>query len=142
MTRAVALSLVLALGGSNVGCGDDERVPEAQPSRWNGPTEGTFDDIPLLPASRPVSEVSEKRDVTAQSYVVRNTTPERVIAFYVDNLEGWTMIGEVEQGDTGDTYRAKWRDEGFELIVSASPAPTLEEPGEVRTQYSLSLSSP
>ena len=136
------LSLILALWVSIVGCGDDERAAETQPSRWGGPTEGPFDDIPLLPRSDALSEVSEKEDVVAQSYAVRNRTPEGVIDFYLENLTGWAMIGEVEQGQTGDTFRAKWRDEGFELIVSATSAPTVEEQGETRTQYSLSLASP
>ena len=140
IAHRVVVGLVLAAGLA--GCGKGERVPEAQPSRWNGPAEGEFDDIPLMPRSEPVSELSEKDDVTVQSYMVKNRSPEHVIEFYRDTLTGWTLIGEADRGESGRAHRATWRDEGFELGVSAAPAPTLEENGEVRTQYSLSLSSP
>ena len=138
----VAAAVVIAVAMvALAACGDGERVPEAQPSRWDAFTEGAFDDIPLLPRSHAVSEVSEKADVVAQSYEVRNTSPERVLRFYEDNLDGWAMVGKVEQIGVG-TYRGVWRDEGYELTVSATEAPTLSESDEVRTQYSLSLESP
>lgn len=141
MRRCIAAAIAVTIVVAPAACGNDERVPEAQPTRWDAFTEGRFDDIPLAPRSRAVSELSEKADVVAQSYEVRNTSPEGVLRFYRDNLDGWTMVGDIEHIGV-KTYRGVWRDEGYELTVSATDAPTLSEPGEVRSQYSLSLASP
>ena len=121
-----------------VGCGDEERVPEAQPSRWDTFTEGRHDDIPLMPLSDAVSELEEKDDVTVQSFEVRNRTPAQVMEFYEESLDDWLMTRTPEQLGPG-TFRGTWRDEGYQLTVSSSAAPTLSEDSEMSCQYSLSL---
>lgn len=107
--------------------------------------EGDFDDVPLLPASEPLTPPTQEEAVDTRSYVVRNNTPAEVLQFYEQQLAESTLVsGPEEIGN--NTYRGRWQlDGGRVLTVSATPGPTLEQDsesayaGEFRTQYSLSL---
>ena len=106
---------------------------------------GSFDDIPLVAESDPVTPPNEKDGVDSRSYVVRNTTPAEVLEFYEQQLAESTLVsGPEEIGN--DTYRGRWQLEGGRVLtVSATPGDTLQQSddsayaGELLTQYSLSL---
>ena len=106
--------------------------------------EGTFDDLPLVPESDPVTPPSQEDEVDTRSYVVRNTTPAEVLEFYEQQLAELTVVSPPEEiGD--DTYRGRWQlDGGRVLTVSATPGESLQSgdsayAGELLAQYSLSL---
>lgn len=128
------------------GCGTDS--DEGTQPRPDVTTfeQGSFDDIPLVPESDPVSPPTEKNGVDARSFVVRNQTPAEVLRFYEQQLVEFTLVTAPE--DIGNsTYRGRWQlDGGRMLTVSATPGETLQQSGEsaqageFSTQYSLSLS--
>lgn len=121
----MALVAVLVLGA----CGDGGSGPEAQPAE-EGATfvRGDFGDIPVPPLAEEVGPRSEKDDVIAQSYEVRNTSREELFEFYDDRLDGWRVeqapqkLGEAEAA----SWRAQWTRDDRRLIVTVSEAPTLE----------------
>lgn len=140
-----ALPLLMAATSVLVaGCGadsDEGTQPRPDVTTFE---EGSFDDIPLVPESDPVTPPNEKDGVDARSYVVRNTTPAEVLKFYEQQLAEFTLVsGPEEIGN--DTYRGGWELEGGRVLtVSATPGDTLEQgesadAGELVTQYSLIL---
>ena len=106
--------------------------------------EGTFDDLPLVPESDPVTPPNQENEVDTRSYVVRNTTPEQVLEFYEQQLAEFTVVSAPDEiGE--DTYRGRWQlDGGRVLTVSATPGESLQSgdsayAGEFLAQYSLTL---
>lgn len=140
-SAAVAL---LAVAGCGDGDGDGASVgePEAQPAP--GVTtfqEGDFAGIDLPSTATPVNERTEEDDAVAQSFEVRNTTPEEIMAFYSDALAEYDVLEAPEEIGVG-TMRGRWEVDGRRLTVAAQTAETLNDnPGapEVLTQLSLSL---
>ena len=139
---AVVALAVLAGCGDGDSDGESPRTPEAQPAP--GVTsfqEGDFEGIPLPSTATPVNERTEEDGVVAQSYEVRNATPEALMAFYADALAEYDVLEEPEEIGVG-TRRGRWEYEERRLTVVAQTAETLEDnPGapEVLTQLSLSL---
>lgn len=144
--RIAAFAMITLVTLSGCGDGDDATSPEAQPApdvtRF---VEGDFGDIPVPPRAEPAGERSERDDVTARSYFVRNMTPEAVMDFYTDyfSSEGDTAIRSPEP--TGpDAWRGTWLVDGRELLVSTILAPTAGgaevENADVVTQLDLELS--
>ncbi|MBW3547301.1 MAG: hypothetical protein KY452_04070 [Actinobacteria bacterium] len=139
-----AVSLAMGATLLFVGCdADSEKGTQPRPDVTTF-EEGSFDDIPRLPASEPVSPPNEEEGVDTRSYVVRNQTPAEVLQFYELQLMDQTLVSAPEEiGD--DTHRGRWHlDGGRMLTVSATPGETLEPSdspyaGELLTQYSLSL---
>lgn len=145
---------VLGMGG----CGDDdttesqqgaERGIGAQPAPGTDTFEqGLFDEIPHPPRSEPLGTRSEKQDVVSQSFKVRDSLPDEVMAFYTQRLAGeWTTVTEAQQIGAGSTWRGVWARDNWELTVTATEAPTVDDTadpeaalGNVFSQYSLSLS--
>lgn len=128
------------------GCGADGDSEKGAQPRPDVTTfeEGSFDDIPLVPESDPVTPAHQEDGVDARSYRVHNTTPAEVLQFYEQQLAESTVVsGPEEIGN--DTYRGRWQlDGGRVLTVSATPGETLAsgesaDAGEFLTQYSLSL---
>ena len=143
--RRAGLSAVLVVGVLAAGCGDDAEAPDA-PEAQPAPdvsvfAEGDFGEVPLYPRSDPAGTRSEKADVTARSYFARGATPEQVLSFYEDDLDGWTQTEPVRQDN--DAYRGTWRRGDRTLLVSAAPAPAVDtrpgDAGQVLTQYNLQL---
>lgn len=150
------LAAIVVLG--LVGCGDDdtaetqqgaERGVGAQPApRTDTFEQGLFDELPHPPRSEPLGTRSEKRDVVSQSFRVRDSLPDEVLAFYEQRLAGeWAELEDPQQIGAGPTWRGVWERDNWELTVSATEAPTLNETadpeaalGNVFSQYSLSLS--
>jgi hypothetical protein len=132
--RALALTIVFLAAA----CGDDD-VRDTQPSPDStGFTDGAFDELPRHPRSDEVGSRSEKDGVVAQSFEVRNATPQQILEWYTERLEGWSMIGTVDAvGEQAVRGRRARGDE--ELTISATSAPTLAEGDEAVSQYSLSL---
>ncbi len=108
--------------------------------------QGHFDDLPLPPRSEPVGERSEEDGVVSRSYAVRDTSPERVLAFYSEQLAGSAVVEPPHDIGVG-TLRGRWLLDGRELTVSATREDTLEaierfgDDVGVITQFSLSLAT-
>ena len=106
--------------------------------------QGDFEDLPLPPRSEPVGERSEEAGVVSRSYAVRDTSPERVLAFYSEQLPAPAVLEPPHDIGAG-TFRGRWLLDGRELTVSATVEDTLEaverfgEDVGVITQFSLSL---
>lgn len=140
--RAVVLALtVLTLFA---GCGSGGSDPgDAQPVPGGatfGP--GKFDELPRYPRSEEAGTRTEKDGTVAQSFFARDAVPEQVLDFYVQRLDGWTVVEAPAK--TGTTsYRGIWSRDDWKLVVSAAPAPGAEDPDapspETVTQYSLTL---
>lgn len=137
LVMAATSVLVAACGADS----DESTQPRPDVTTFE---EGTFDDLPLVPASDPVTPPNQENEVDTRSYVVRNTTPEQVLEFYEQQLAEFTVISAPEEiGE--DTYRGSWQlDGGRVLTVSATPGESLQSgdsayAGEFLAQYSLSL---
>jgi hypothetical protein len=143
--------LVLGLGA----CGDDgeetrtERGIGAQPAPGADTFEqGLFDGLPHPPRSDPLGPRTEKADVVSQSFQVRDSLPVDVLAFYEQHLTGeWGERQDPRQIGAGPTWKGVWVRDTWELTVSATEAPTLNQTTDpeaalnnVFSQYSLSLS--
>lgn len=121
----VALVVVFVLGA----CGDADSEPEAQPAE-EGVTfvRGDFGDIPVPPLAEEVGPRSEKDDVVAQSYRVRNSSRAELFDFYGERLGGWQVeeaprpLGDAEEA----SWRGQWVRDDRRLVVTVSEAPTLE----------------
>lgn len=145
MPRTVSLLAALLLVGLVAGCGtasNEGTQPSPDVSTFE---QGDFGDIPLLPTSEPLSARNEEDGNVARSYLVRNSTPEEVLAFYETELAEFTVVSPPTSIGV-DTFRGRWGlDQGRVLTVSATSASNLETPEEfgdaieVLTQYSLSL---
>ncbi len=134
--RLLATLLVLV---ALAGCSDREEREGAQPAPDVTTFEqGRFDDLPLAPRSDPVGLRSEKEGVVSRSYTAKGTTPEQVLRFYEQNLQGWRQVEPVHQVGTS-TYRGTWAEGEWLLEVSAGTAPTVDDRPEVQAQYSLVL---
>lgn len=136
-----ASAACLVLGG----CGadnDEGTQPAPDVSTFE---QGEFSDLPLPPRSEPVSERAEEAGVVSRSYAARDTSPEAVMEFYAQELDGAVVLAPPEDIGAG-TQRGRWLVGDRELTVSA----TMEDPLEaaerfgddvgVVTQFSLSLS--
>ena len=121
----VALVVVLVLGA----CGDSGSGPEAQPAE-EGATfvRGDFGSVPVPPLAEEVGPRSEKDDVVAQSYRVRNSSRAQLFDFYGERLDGWQVeqapqaVGDAE----GASWRGQWVRDDRRLVVTVSEAPALE----------------
>jgi hypothetical protein len=138
--RARAAAVAVAALGLLAACGDDtsggDDLPEAQPAPDVSTfTEGGFDDLPIPPRGDPIGERSEKDDVVAQSFGVRDLPPVAVLEFYDEVLTDWEKL-DVE--DVGTAGRADYRRDGRALRVTAQPAPAVGD-GDPITQLSLQL---
>lgn len=140
------LSLATFVAVALVATGCDPASDEGTQPRPDVTTfeQGDFDDIPLVPASEPLSAPSEENGTVARSYVVRNTSPAEVLGFYERQLRERTVVSPPETiGE--NTFRGRWQlDQGRVLTVSANLERNLEgieefENVETLTQYSLSL---
>jgi hypothetical protein len=106
--------------------------------------QGYFDDLPLPPRSEPVGERSEENGVVSRSYAVRDTSPERVLAFYSEQLAKSAVVEPPHDIGVG-TLRGRWLLDGRELTVSATREDNLEATERfgddvgVITQFSLSF---
>lgn len=145
MPGTASFVAALLLVGLVAGCGtasDEGTQPSPDVSTFG---QGDFDDIPLLATSEPLTPPNEEEGNVARSYVVRNTTPEGVLAFYEGELTEFTVVS-APTSIGADTFRGRWElDQGRVLTVSATPAGNLENVDEfgdaidLLTQYSLSL---
>ena len=134
---AAASVLVAACGADS----DEGTQPRPDVTTFE---EGTFDDIPLVPESDPVTPPNQEDGVATRSYVARNTKPAEVLEFYEKQLAEFTVVSAPEQIGEG-TYRGRWQlDGGRVLTVSATPGESLQSgdsayAGEFLAQYSLTL---
>lgn len=129
---AVLLVLPACASGST---GDTQPAPGVTTFRG-----GAFDQLPRYPRSDAVGRPAEEGDVVSQSFSVPGAAPADILGFYEDRLQGWLLVEPIEEvGD--DVYRGTWSRDGRHLMVSASPAPTLEPASPPRpiTQYNLQL---
>ena len=137
----MGVSLLVAGCGADGGQGGEGAQPRPDVTTFE---DGSFDDIPLVAESDPVTPPNEKDGVDSRSYVVRNTTPAEVLEFYEQQLAESTLVSAPEEIGN-DTYRGRWQlDGGRVLTVSATPGESLQTgdspyAGELLTQYSLSL---
>jgi hypothetical protein len=124
------------------GCGGGrDHGPAAQPAT-NGTafTQGDFDEIPVFRGATPIQRPVTKNGSTAASYETKTAEPDRVLAFYQDQLPalGWDVVVPVaEQGQ--DVWQGSWVKGGRRLEVSASPMRRGEPKPD--TQFNLVLLS-
>lgn len=106
---------------------------------------GRFADLPLLPRSDPISELTERSGTVTRSYQAEGASIDRVMSFYEDRLPalGWEVLLEPQRSGTS-TIQAEWRDGDLVLRITANDAAGLggdTNPTEsVRSQYSLIMS--
>lgn len=144
--HALVFALVVAVGATG-GCGSDDPRPATQPAP--GVTvfaEGKFGSIPLMPLSEPAGTRTERNDVVAQSFQLRNASPDSVFDYYAGVLRpDWTLTQEPTVLGEADnpSFRAIWTNGEHRLVITTSGGPTLNgEPGQSEVpvlQYSLSL---
>ncbi len=105
--------------------------------------DGHFDAIPSYPRSDPLGQAAEKDDVISQSFTARNATPGQILQFYERSLVGWSLVEPVHPIGHG-AVRGAWLNNGRQLVVSASLAPTVEadDPERPMVQYNLQLGPP
>lgn len=139
-TRLVGTAVVAVV--LLVGCGGDGEPPEALPSTDDTTfATGRFDDLPRYPRSSPLGERHEEGDVVAQSFKADGATPEMVLRWYAERLDGWTVVESPHRIGVG-TFRGRWSDGDHVLVVSSTEAPAVtEQPTGAgpTVQYSLSL---
>ena len=144
------LIVVLLLAGAALGaCGSDDDTRDggdAQPAPdVTTFAAGDFGEIPLPPLAEPAGERSEQQGVVVQSFFVRNRTAEEVLELYRTYFEGEGVATILPPEPFGnDAWRGRWLLDGRELLVSATPAPSVDggevEHADVVTQMSLELS--
>lgn len=127
-------------------CGDDGGDGAAQPAEEAATfVSGEFGDIPRPPLADEVGPRADIDGVIAQSFRVRNTSRDRIFAFYDERLEGWQPEERPKQlGPAPDAaWRATWIRDDRRLVVTTSDAPTLAAPtgasADPILQVSLSL---
>jgi hypothetical protein len=137
--------LVAATLLTGAACDGGDSSPTQPAPRNTRVQDGLFDRIPRYPRSDPFAPASEQEGVTVQSFGVPGTTPEVVLDWYADELEGWTIVRR-PQPFGPSAWRGVWEREDQRLLVSAGPAPTFEQdPADIEqstTQYSLTLGEP
>jgi hypothetical protein len=129
-----------------IGACDDGDANPAQPAPRNTRfAQGLFDSIPRYPRSDPLSPASEQKGVVVQTFGVQGTTPELVLEWYTDELDGWANVRRPQMFGRR-AWRGVWERGDRRLLVSAGPAPTFEQdPADLeqsKTQYSLTLGKP
>jgi len=135
----------MALAVASSACTDAESRAGTQPAPDVTTFEqGVFDDIPRFPRSEPLGSRSEKAGVVAQSFRAFGATPRSVLDYYARSLPRWEQIEPITQTGTVD-FRARWARDGWTLLVTAAPAPTVSDGNqadvpEPKTQYSLTVS--
>ena len=136
-----ASAALLVLGG----CGTDNDEGTQPATDVPSFEQGAFSDLPLPPRSEPVSERAEEAGVVSRSFAARDTSPEAVLEFYAQELDGAVVLAPPEEIGAG-TRRGRWLLGDRELTVSATredPLEAVERFGDdvgVVTQFSLSLS--
>ncbi len=140
-----ALALAVAIVASGCG-GEGGDRPRAQPAPGAADFRGGgFDGVPRYPRSEELGAAVETNEVVTQTFSVPNAAPREIVEHYEALFHGaWVMVEPVrEVGD--QAFRARWVDgeEDRLLQVTASPAPTIDDPapapGGVIVQYSLQL---
>lgn len=142
--RASVALVALLIAGCGDGDGGDD-VGDAQPAPdVQTFQDGDFGEIPLPPLAEEAGERSEEDGVVAQSFFVRNRTPQEILEFYEAELAALDAQVVSSPAASGDAWRGTWLVGDRELLVSAIPAPTVEgaevEHAEVVSQLSLELS--
>lgn len=141
--RGVVIAGVAAMSVVFASCSPSDEGTQPAPAVTTF-EQGDFDDLPLPPRSEPVGERSEEDGVVSRSYAVRDTSPERVLAFYSEQLPAAAVV-ETPQAIGAGTSRGRWLVDGRELTVSATVGNTLDaierfgDDAGVVTQLSLSL---
>jgi hypothetical protein len=133
---AVVLVLVPAA------CGSDD-ADHASPPLGTGA--GVFGALPRYPGSDAVGARTSADGVTVRSFSVSNTTPEQILTWYVAELPdaGWSVLED--PGPEAKTWRGTWQRDRRRLLISAAPAPTIDDKGASvgnEVQYSLTLGDP
>lgn len=139
----VVAALVAVVLAVLAGCGEkrEERQGTQPVPDVTTFEQGRFDDLPLLPDSRPFGPRSEKDGVVSRTYRTNGVTPEGVVDYYERELPtaGWEKAEPVHRSDT--EWRGDWVIDDWRLEVSAAPVPDRRDPSspEVAVQYSLVL---
>lgn len=136
-----ALAIVL-LVLAPLACSNDTEPGDAQPAPdVSSFAPGGFDDLPRYRGSQEAGPRSEDGDVVSQSFFVEGATPEMVINFYENELQGWENRGV---RDVGEALTAEFREpgeDGRRLEVSATKTESGGLDHTQTLQYSLVLHS-
>lgn len=145
MARRIAVLFIVAVLAMAASCdGDtDERAADQPVTGETAFGYGNFDELPRFSRSEPLGPRTEKAGAVSQSFKAEGATPTQILDFYARRLEeaGWNVVEPVHQLGAG-TVRGRWAQPKWMLTVSASAAPTLNEPAgaiQAHSQYSLSL---
>lgn len=138
---AIVVAVVLPACGPGPDGGEvTERRASVEPEMGEpaGDLVDVFDDLPRVPESQPLTSREEGADSVARTFEATGRTPEQVLSFYEDELDGdeWTVTSPPGPAGEG-AWRGEWTGHGATLVVSASrqPADDRERP----SQYSLTL---
>ena len=141
-TVVVLIVAVLVLAA---GCDrdTDERAADQPVTADTSFGYGIFDELPRYSRSEPLGPRAEKAGAVSRSFKAEGATPTQILAFYARRLEdaGWNVVEPVHELGVG-TVRGRWAQPKWMLTVSASAAPTLDQPAgaiQAHSQYSLSL---
>ena len=134
---AVVMASALAAASCGSSGSDSTAASTTQP---NHPVPLQFDAIPRYPDSRTAGTLTREGTTTTQSFEADGTSPEQILAYYRDNLPGWTIIEAPHAlGASSDAdWRGRWERSGASLDISSSPGPGL---GAGTVQYSLGLTA-
>jgi hypothetical protein len=148
-TLTLAAGLGLAACGSSGGNGtSDANAKPDQPAPHSSQfTNGVFDTLPRLTRMRAIGPASRKDGVTTRTYRVASEPARHAIETYGQQLrqssQPWRVVQDAQQVGE-NTYESVWQRNEYTLVVTASPAPTLQDGAEAIgvTQLSLQLYDP
>ncbi len=126
-----AVALTILIGA----CGSNDRATQPAPGVTSF-TGGGFDQLPRYPRTDPLGARNDAGGVSQQSFKASGATPEQVVGWYRDHLDGWTVVDPPHPTGAADV-EGVWEKGDRQLRVTAGPAPTVGPATTV--QYSLIL---
>lgn len=144
--RAVTVGVCAVVSVLAVAACDSERRSDQGQDNISTEERNRFEKLPRHPRSDPLGELTEVDGSLVRSFTTENTTPATVIQYLTTALEnrGWEAVeGPHRVGPVA--FRGTWTRERSQVLVSAGPAPTVDQDdasvNDLEVQYSFTLSS-
>jgi hypothetical protein len=127
-------------------CGSTGSQAGTQPrAGTSGFGAGVFNDLPQDPGAAPAGPVTHRQGRTTRTFIVHDAIPQEVAQRLADAMRQaqWTTVAAPHR--FYQIWRARYRRNGQQLLVTVSPAPALDlsSPSQSNdVQYSLVLGDP